>query len=102
MHNVVAGLIKKAAERFHLATHHHLAIFMLSNAGYALHEKARARLAFVDEMSDERNELLFIVLDEQTASINKEFHGEKAEERLAPHEITIQQEGPLEGACYKA
>jgi hypothetical protein len=33
------------------------------------------------------------VLDENAASVNKEFHGGEAEERLAPREITIQQKG---------
>jgi hypothetical protein len=102
VHDIVAGFIEKAAERFYFAAHHHLAIFVLSNAGYALHEKARARLAFVDELSDEGNKLLFIVLDEQTASINKEFHGEKAEERLAPREPTIQQKGAWRPLVNKA
>ena len=80
VHDVVAGFIEEAAEGFHLAAHHHLAIFVLSNAAHAFDEEAAARLAFINELSDERNELLFIVLDEDAASVNKEFHGGEAED----------------------
>lgn len=78
MHDVVAGLIEKAANSFNGAAHHHLAIFVLSNAAHVFNEEAAARLAFIDELSNERNELLFIVLDEEAASVNKEFHGGEA------------------------
>lgn len=80
MHNVVAGLIEQAANSFNGAAHHHLAIFVLSNAAHAFDEEAATRLAFINELSDERNELLFIVLDEEAASVNKEFHGGEAED----------------------
>ncbi len=79
MQNVVAGLIEQAANSFNGAAHHHLAIFVLSNAAHAFDEEAATRLAFIDELSNERKELLFIVLDEDAASVNKEFHGGEAE-----------------------
>ena len=80
MHDVVAGLIEQAANSFNGAAHHHLTIFVLSNAAHAFDEEAAARLTFIDELSNERNELLFIVLDEDAASVNKEFHGGEAED----------------------
>jgi hypothetical protein len=80
MQDIVAGLIEEAAKRFHFAAHHHLAIFMLSNAGHANYEEASTRLAFVDELGNERDELLFIVLDDQTTSVNEEFHGREAKD----------------------
>jgi hypothetical protein len=75
VHNIVACLIEETTEGFHLAAHHHLAIFMLGDAGNAHYEKAAAGLAFVDELGNQGDELLFIVLDEQAASVNSEFHG---------------------------
>jgi hypothetical protein len=75
VHNIVAGLIEETAERFHFAAHHHLAIFMLGDASNAHYKEAASRLAFIDEFGNQGDELLFIVLDEQTASVNSEFHG---------------------------
>jgi len=80
VHNVVAGLIEQTADSFNGAAHHHLAIFVLSNAAHVFNKEAATRLTFIDELSDERNELLFIVLDEEAASVNKEFHGGEAED----------------------
>jgi hypothetical protein len=78
VHNVVAGLIEETANSFNGAAHHHLAIFVLSNAAHTFDEEAAARLAFIDELSNERKKLLFIVLNEEAASVNKEFHGGEA------------------------
>jgi hypothetical protein len=75
IHNVITRLIEETAEGFHLAAHHHLAIFMLGDAGNAYYEETATGLAFIDEFGNQGNELLFIVLDEQAASINGEFHG---------------------------
>lgn len=75
IHNIVAGLIEETTEGFHLATHHHLAIFMLGDAGNAYYEETATGLAFIDELGNQGDELLLIVLDEQTASVNSEFHG---------------------------
>ncbi len=96
MHNVVTGLIEETVNSFNGATHHHLAIFVLSNAAHAFDEEAAARLAFIDELSNERNELLFIVLNEEAANVNKEFHGGEAEgcRDLAQQENNTAERGP--------
>jgi hypothetical protein len=75
VHNIIARLIEETAKSFHFAAHHHLAVFMLGDTGNAHHEEAAARLAFINEFGNQRNELLFIVLDEQAARVNSEFHG---------------------------
>ncbi len=84
MHNVITRLIEQAASSFNGATHHHLTIFMLGNAGHAINEEASTRLAFVNELSNERMQLIFVVLDQNAASVNSEFHGFKLREGLAP------------------
>ena len=75
IHNVITRLIEEATEGFHLAAHHHLAIFMLGDAGNAHYKEAAARLAFINEFGNQGDELLLIVLDEQAARVNSEFHG---------------------------
>ena len=84
MHNVITGLIEQAASSFNGAAHHHLSIFVLGNTGHAINEETSARLAFVDELSNERMQLIFAVLSQNAASVNSEFHGFKLREGLAP------------------
>lgn len=103
IHNVITRLIEETAEGFHFATHHHLAIFMLGDAGNAHYKEAAARFAFIDEFGNQRNELLFIVLDEKAASVNSEFHGKKQRRGSRPVDLlTIQPRGPVSGACNNA
>ena len=103
MHNVITGLVEQAAGSFNGAAHHHLSIFMLGNACNAIDKETSARLAFVDERSNERMQLIFVVLDQHAASVNSEFHGFKRGKGSRPVDLpTIEQEGPVSRACYKA
>ena len=77
--NVVAGFVDQSLHSFNGAAHDHFSIVILSNAS-AVHEEASARLAFNDEASNEREKLVFVVLDNEAASVNGEFHGEEAKE----------------------
>ena len=102
MHNVITGLVEQSARSFNGAAHHHLSIFVLGNAGHAIDEETSARLAFVDERSNERMQLIFAVLDQNAASVNSEFHGFKRRKGSRPVDLpTIEQEGPVSRACYK-
>ena len=102
MHNVITGLIEQAASSFNGAAHHHLSIFVLGNTGHAINEETSARLAFVDERSNERMQLIFAVLNQNAASVNSEFHGFKRRKGSRPVDLpTIEQEGPVSRACCK-
>lgn len=102
MHNVITRLIEQAAGSFNGATHHHLAIFMLGNTGHAINKEASTRLAFVNELSNERMQLIFVVLNQNAASVNSEFHGFKRRKGSRPVDLpTIEQEGPVSRACCK-